>query len=83
MGEDFVEFLEKELQGSAGEGGRDTTSSTAASARARCASQDKREESWQSKPTSVGTKAPADQAPNAVTDDMDDMLAKLQKEMGR
>jgi uncharacterized FlaG/YvyC family protein len=77
-----VEFLEKELNISDEDGEREKTSYTSASSRSS-ASQDKREQSSKSKSASTGTKAPDDQAPKSVNDEIEDMLAKLKKEMGR
>lgn len=84
IGEEFVEFLEKELNITDEDDERETTSYTSASSRSS-ASQDKREQSSKSKSksSSTGTKATEDQAPKSVSDEIEDMLAKLKKEMGR
>ena len=80
IGEEFVEFFEKELN-IGEEGGRESTG------------QDKRKENTSKSSTKAGqdkrkenattSKAPNDQAPKSAIDDIEDMLAKLKKEMGR
>ncbi|KAG0584986.1 hypothetical protein KC19_3G248700 [Ceratodon purpureus] len=82
IGEEFVEFLEKELNINE-DGEREKTSSYKSASTRSSASQDNTKKSSKSKPNSTDTKAPDDRAPKSVNDDIEDMLAKLKKEMGR
>ena len=81
IGEEFVEFLEKELNISDDDGEREKTSFTSTSSRS--SGSDTRKQSSKSKSSNTGTKAPDEQAPTSVNDEIEDMLAKLKKEMGR
>lgn len=88
IGEEFVEFLEKELNISDDDGEKENkTYSTNSQSR----SQDTRERSSKPKSSSTGTESPRREEPSDdraaklenELDEIEDMLAKLKKEMGR
>jgi len=84
IGEEFVEFLEKELNISDDDGEKEDKSYTTSS---KSRGQDTRDRSSKPKSSSSGTNAPRREEPTTKIendlDEIEDMLAKLKKEMGR